>query len=140
VPLLISFQASLPHSYPCLRKLLAPLVFTTRIGDVIIPHPSKEVRTSLRLRIGLWVSAPVFAGGFTMPEQRDKFGRYALVLLVVGALSRLLLITLLHPLSTVLMLVTIEDLRHDDLEYCDPDFEVSIGLRAIKPSGVPARW
>jgi SAM-dependent methyltransferase len=28
----------------------------------------------------------------------------------------------------------VEDLRREDLEYHDPDFEVSIGLRAVKPS------
>jgi SAM-dependent methyltransferase len=27
----------------------------------------------------------------------------------------------------------VEDLRREDLEYCDPDFEVSISLRAVKP-------
>ncbi|MGD1158136.1 MAG: hypothetical protein ABSA41_20265 [Terriglobia bacterium] len=32
-----------------------------------------------------------------MPEQKDKFARYALVLLVVGALGRLLLLTLPRP-------------------------------------------
>jgi hypothetical protein len=32
-----------------------------------------------------------------MPEQRDKFGRYALVLLVVSALGRLILMILPHP-------------------------------------------
>ena len=36
-----------------------------------------------------------------MPEQQDKFGRYALVLLVVGALVRLLLMTLLRPFSSL---------------------------------------
>ena len=35
-----------------------------------------------------------------MPEQQDKFGRYALVLLVVGALVRLLLMILLRPFSS----------------------------------------
>jgi len=35
-----------------------------------------------------------------MPERQDKFGSYALVLLVVGALVRLLLMAWLRPLST----------------------------------------
>jgi hypothetical protein len=39
-----------------------------------------------------------------MPERQDKFGRYALVLLVIGAFGRLLLMThLLRPLQDVLL-------------------------------------
>ncbi len=32
----------------------------------------------------------------------------------------------------------VEDLRAEDLEYRDPDYEVSIGLRAVKPKRDPA--
>ena len=30
--------------------------------------------------------------------------------------------------------LAVEDLRREDLDYCDPDFEVSIALRAVKPN------
>jgi hypothetical protein len=32
----------------------------------------------------------------------------------------------------------VEDLRPEDLEYCDRDYEVSISLRAVKPVGLLA--
>jgi SAM-dependent methyltransferase len=33
--------------------------------------------------------------------------------------------------------LAVEDLRREDLEYHDPDYEVTIALRAVKPKGAP---
>lgn len=58
---------------------------------------SDKVRTSIRRRAGLQEEGRVLAAGIVMPEQDGKFGKYAVVLLVTGALGRILWVTLQPP-------------------------------------------
>src|SRR5208283_3330138 len=88
-------SGALPRDYPAGR---APDL--RKEGRGYNSTPRRGWETSLRLLAGLRVSARVLAKGFAMPERQDKYGNYALVLLLVGALVRLLLMAWLRPLSS----------------------------------------